>query len=152
MSFADARNRIRADSASSVVVVALAALILAACAGPAASSVPAEESVEPSAEASAPATPSAEPSASAVVDELCLPAEILAAIEEIGDGNFEPDVPLTDIADAVEALDVSGLDDPSFAELLRDDLVTKLLEEPEFQASLGFAATGFLSEVEVAEC
>lgn len=154
MSFTNPRHRIRPDRASSVVV-ALAALVLAACGGSAASSVLAEESAEPSAEASASASPSAEPSASAAADEPCLPAEIIAAIEEIRGGNFEPDVPLSEIADAVEALDLSALDDPSFAELLKDDLVEKLREpNPEDLSGLGRAAAGFSSEVlpEIAEC
>ena len=135
-----------------MTALALIAAFLAGCGATPSSSTPGEATPEPSLTQPNVASPTAAVSASAAA-EICLPAEIIAAIEEISDGNFEPAVPLSEIADAVEPLDVSGLDDPSFAELLRDDLVEKLREpNPEFLAPLGFAATGFLSEVEIAEC
>lgn len=134
--------------------VAILALLLAACGSGAASS--AAESTEASSAASASAEASeAGPSAAAseAAADVCLPADVIAAIDELRAGNFEPDVPLTEIADAVAELDVSGMDDPSFAELLRDDLVEKL-GNPDDTGGIGRAAAGFVSEVlpEVEEC
>lgn len=141
------------------MAAAVISILLAACGGGGAtSSEPAQptaasSAASVSAEPSEAAAPSAKPIASAVAVELCLPAEMRTAIEELRDGNFEPDVAFSDIADAVEELDVSGLDDPSFAELLRDDLVEKL-RDPEDLGGIGRAAAGFSSEVleDVEEC
>jgi hypothetical protein len=134
--------------------VTLLGLILAACGSGAASS--ADESTEASSAASASLEASEAAGPSAAASEAaapCLPAEVIAAIDELRAGNFEPDVPLAEIAEAVEGVDVSGMDDPSFAELLRDDLVEKLAN-PDDTGGIGRAAAGFVSEVlpEVEEC
>lgn len=137
------------------VAAAFISMLLASCGGGAATTSEPAPSTAASvrSEPSEAAVPSAEPIASAAVVELCLPAEIRAAIEELSGGNFEPDVSFSEIADAVEDLDVSGLDDPSFAELLRDDLVEKL-QDPEDLGGIGRAAAGFSFELleHVGEC
>jgi hypothetical protein len=134
--------------------VAFLALLLTACGGAASSAQSAEASSAASAasEASESASPAAAASEAAATD-VCLPADVIAAIDELRAGNFEPDVPLAEIADAVAEIDVSGMDDPSFAELLRDDLVEKL-GNPTDTGGIGRAAAGFVSEVlpEVEEC
>ena len=152
------RTRSIRRPATAWVSAASIAFLLAACGGGGASGDPAPSTAASSAssassEPSQAALPSAEPIASAAGVELCLPAEVITAIEELRAGNFEPDMPFSEIADAVEALDVSGLDDPSFAELLRDDLVEKP-RDPEDLGGIGRAAAGFSSELlpEVEEC
>lgn len=155
--FPSVHAQIRRSAAPRLSAVALT-LVLAACGGGGVTSSESASSTDASMAASAPAErsetaiPSVEPIASAAA-ELCLPAEIRTAIEELRAGNFEQDVPFDEIADAVEDLDVSGLDDPSFAELLRDDLVEKL-QNPEDLGGIGRAAAGFSSEVleDVGEC
>lgn len=154
-----ARNRFVRRLPAGGMSAAVLSLLLAACGGgEATSSEPAPSTAASSAasvnaEPSEAATPSGAPIASAAAVELCLPAEISTAIEELRAGNFEPEVSFGEIADAVEELDVSGLDDPSFAELLRDDLVEKL-RDPSDLGGIGRAAAGFSFEVleEVEEC
>jgi hypothetical protein len=134
--------------------IAILAVLLAACGSGAASSDAESAAASSAASASVEASEAAAPSvAASEAAAPCLPADVVAAIDELRAGNFEPDVPLTEIAEAVEGLDVSGMEDPSFAELLRDDLVEKL-GNPDDTGGIGRAAAGFVSEVlpEVEEC
>lgn len=136
-------------------IVAIAAL-LAACGtpAPASSSGASADAVSTAATSpSDPAEPStaAEPSAAASgsgAGEVCLPSDVLAAITDIADGNLEPEVALEEIADAVEALDVSELEgEVPFAVQDRDDLVKNLREAEPNPTQLEFAADVFRSEL-----
>jgi hypothetical protein len=136
--------------------VLVIAVLLAACgtSSPAASSaasVEAEPSTAASPSEGAESSDSAAPSAAASeapAAEICLPSEVLAAIGEIADGNLEPEVALEEIADAVEALDVTELErEVPFAAQDRDDLVKNLREADPNPTQLEFAADVFRSEL-----
>lgn len=133
--------------------IAIVALLAACGTSAPASSSGATAETEPTAAASSAAEPTAAESptvapSEAAVAEICLPADVLAAIEEIADGNLEPEVALGEIADAVEALDVSELEgEVPFAEQDRDDLVKNLREAEPNPTQLEFAADVFRSEL-----
>lgn len=123
------------------------ALVLTGCGATSepSGSTAAEATREPSVAASTvAASPTAEASASAA-SGACLPAEIIAAIEEIARANFEPETPLSEVADALEALDLSQYE--GFAEV-RDELVTQLRDPDPDQTRQGLVhvANVFLSD------
>jgi hypothetical protein len=134
-----------------VTLLAAGSVLLAACGTGGAQSGSQAPSNEASAAGSTAASPS-DPAPSETASEvaggsLCLRADVIAAIEDLADGNLEPEVPLADIADAVEALDVSSLDVP-FAENDRDDLVANLrTSDANTALRLPFAAAVFRSDI-----
>jgi hypothetical protein len=135
----------------------LIGVVLAGCSttGEPGSSTP-EATPEPSLDQPSVASPTTEATASAAA-EVCLPAEIIADLEGASEGNFEPETPLNEMADAIAALEFAqdDFDDADFYELLRDDLVEKLRSsDPDPFNTLYNAVIGFRSEVlpEIAEC
>ena len=129
------------------------ALVLTGCGATSqqTSSPESEATREPSIAASTvAASPTAEASASAASGP-CLPAEIIAAIEEIARANFEPETPLNEVADAIEALDLSQAE--GFAEV-RDELVIQLRDPDPDQTrqELIHAANLFLSDAGAPQC
>ena len=132
-------------------VVAIAVL-LAACAAnaPAATSDP-EPTTAATESASAEPTVAASPSAAASdAAAPCLPAEIFAAVEDISNV-VEPSVPAEDIADAVEALDLTGIDH-DLVPVMQDDLVTRLRDGDTNSFDLQIAAGVLLEEANLTAC
>ena len=154
MSFPIARPRIiRPATVSWMTAIALFALVLTGCGATSQpnSSTAADATREPSVAASTvAASPTAEASASAASGP-CLPAEIIAAIEEIAIANFDPETPLNEVADAIEALDLSQAE--GFAEV-RDELVNHLRDPNPDQTRQGLIhiANVFLSDAGAPQC
>lgn len=148
-----------------VAAAVLVAASLAACGGAAqVSSEPAEPSVSAS-QSEPPSLPAIAPASSVRVvlpspsdRAWCLPAEVIAAIREVADGNLAPAIPLSEVADALEALDLSQ--EGRFIEV-RDELVMQLRHpDPERQqgldlvhvANLFLSDAGALSDSSHVEC
>ena len=149
MSFPIGRPRTRRPAPVSwMTAMAVLALTLTGCAATSepSSSTAAEATPEPSVAAS----PTADATASAAA-EVCLPAHIITALREIGEGNFEPATPLNEVADELEALDLSQ--EEGLAEV-RDELVTQLRDTDPDQTrqELIFAANVFLSDSGAPQC
>lgn len=135
---------------------ALIAVVLAGCSATAEPSSPTAVEATPAPSLAQPgaASPTPEATASAAA-EVCLPAEIIADLEAASDGNFDPETPLNEMADAIEALDfpVDDFDDADFYGLLRDDLVEKLRAPDADSGGLYRAVAGFRTVLpEIAEC
>jgi hypothetical protein len=135
-----------------LMITAAFALALTGCgaASPSASSPESDATREPSITSTVAASPTAEASASAASGP-CLPSEIIAAIEEVARANFEPETPLNEVADAIEALDLSSAED--FAEV-RDELVIQLRDPDPDQTrqELVHVANVFLSDAGAPQC
>lgn len=152
MSFPAARSW--ATRLSRMTIVATFSLVLIGCGATSApgSSTGGQASLVPSVAASASAaaaspTVSVRPSASAGP---CLPAPIMAAIKEVARANFKPATPLSEVADALEALDFGG----DRAAEIRDELVTQLRDPAPTKTRqlLVHVANVFLSRGHVTEC
>jgi hypothetical protein len=132
------------DSIRRCACIALGTLVLiatAACqtATPAGTSSPSEQASHPVASESTAA------SASAAAG--CLSPEVVAALDEIGDGNLDTDPPLDEVADALEAVPLEGAGADA-----RDSLVTSLRATPPEETMI---VTGFAflrSQVALPEC
>jgi hypothetical protein len=112
------------------ILVAVAAM-LAACGTntPAASSAaepsaPVSVAPEPSTEVSSAAEPSESAAPSEAAEAPCLPADLFAALQAIESVEVGPDLPAAELADAVEALDLSEFD--TRTQVMQDDLVSLL--------------------------
>lgn len=142
----------------------LLAVFLAACGGAAQLSSSSPEPSDSAARASA-SLPAIAPASSVRVvipspseRAWCLSAEVIAAIREVADGNLGPAIPLNEVADALEALDLSQ--EGRFIEV-RDELVVQLRHpDPERQqgldlvhvANLFLSDAGALSDASHVEC
>ena len=115
------------------------ALLVAACQGaPAATASPSEPSTSAASE-------SAEPSESA--DAACLDPDVVAAIEQLEEGDLDTETALTDVADALEALDLDGE-----AADARDSLVTTLREDAPDETAIVSGIAFLNSRVALPEC
>ncbi len=101
-----------------MTAMALFALVLTGCS----TSSPGTTSGPTAAAPTVATSPSVGASASAAAG-FCLPPELVTALVEIGQGNFEPGTPLNELADRFESLDLSQ--EAGLAEV-RDELVKEL--------------------------
>ena len=116
------------------------ALLVAACQGaPAATASPSEPSTSAASE-------SAEPSESADA-AACLDPDVVAAIEQLEEGDLDTETALTDVADALEALDLDGE-----AADARDSLVTTLREDAPDETAIVSGIAFLNSRVALPEC
>jgi hypothetical protein len=125
-------------------------LVLAACSGsPAASDSPATEVASASATESAvaAATPTPVPSASEGNDDGCLTADVMAAFDELRDGELDTDPPRTEVADAFDNLPLEGT-----AAEARDAFVRALRADPPVEMSIVLEANNLLAQVALPEC
>jgi hypothetical protein len=139
--------------------VMVAGLLVAAVAASGCGTAPAAtSSVGPTSSASvasptADATPAASPSAAASVppstapEGSCLSADVVAALDELDSGNLETDPSITEVADALEALDLDGA-----AADARDAAVARLREEPPSESFVVSALLGLRTQVRLPEC
>jgi hypothetical protein len=123
-----------------MTAMALFALVLTGCS----TSSPGTTSGPTAAAPTVATSPSVGASASAAAG-FCLPPELVTALDEIGQGNFEPGTPLNELADTFEALDLSQ--EAGLAEV-RDELVKELRDtNPDQQRiDLMYAANLFRSD------
>ena len=131
----------------------IAAMVLLAACGSGASSS-SEPSVAASAEPSVAALPSTEPSEPAEPSEAaeapCLPADLFAAMEAIESVEVGPDLPAAELADAVEALDLSQFED--LTQTMQDDLVELLRDGEASSFDAQVAAGVILQTTGMTEC
>lgn len=121
----------------------LAALTLAACQS--ATTV----TTSPSVAASSPgaATPTQTASGSSDATGSCLSTEVLAAIHELSGGNMDPDPGRGEVADALEALDLSGA-----AADARDAAVGHLRENPPGETQVITSILELRAQTALPEC
>ena len=132
-------------------VFAIAALLAACAANPSATSSDPEPTVAATESASEEPSVAASPSAAASdAAAPCLPAEMFAAMEDISNV-VEPSVPAEDLADAVEALDLTGVDDDAVQDF-QDDLVTRLRDGDTNSFNLQVAAGYLLQRANLTAC
>jgi hypothetical protein len=133
--------------------LAIAAMVLlAACGGGASPS--SDPSVAASAESSVAALPSSEPSDGAEPSEAaeapCLPADLLAGMEAIESVEVGPDLPAAELADAIEALDLSQFEE--LTQTMQDDLVELLRDGEASSFDAQVAAGVILQTTGMTEC
>ena len=127
--------------------LAVMAIVLAAgCQAPAAAPSSAAETT-PSAQLATPmASATDEPTASSVVGA-CLDEEVLDAVDEVRSGDLDTDMPIAEVADALDTLELEGRPDE-----VREQLTSALRANPTVDDDIVLAAVAFWAEVPVEEC
>lgn len=123
-----------------------ALLVLVACQAPGAATIQPtpSASTSSSAEESASATESASASAAT---SACLDEDVIAAIDELDSGNLDTTPALTEIADALDTLELDG--DQASA---RDGLVTQLRADPVNETGIVSAVLNLKANVDLQAC
>lgn len=117
--------------------------LVAACQAPGTS--PSSTAVQPTASA-ATAIASASPSSTALA-EGCLPPDVVAALDQIGNGDLDTDPSLEAVADALDGLELEGA-----AGEARDAFVDRLREEPPQESYVVTALLALRAQVALPEC
>ena len=87
-----------------------------------------------------------EPTASSVVGA-CLDEEVLDAVDEVRSGDLDTDMPIAEVADALDTLELEGRPDEA-----REQLTSALRANPTVDDDIVLAAVAFWAEVPVEEC